>query len=61
MKEINQLKKGDLFKVKESAKDVYLYDGYNRFTKKYSAYKYEDINSFREFKKDTKVFINFEF
>lgn len=61
MKEINKLKRGDLFKVKEGAKDVYLYDGYNRSTGKYSAFKFDDINSFREFKKGTQVFINFEF
>lgn len=61
MKEINQLKKGDFFKRKETSKDVYVYDGFNRSTKKYSAFKFEDISDFMEFKKGTKVFIDFEF
>lgn len=61
MIEIEKLKKGDFFKRKEGAKDIFVFDGYNRSTKKYSSYKYEDINSFMEFKKGTKVFINFEF
>lgn len=61
MKEINKLIKGDFFKVKEGAQSVYVCDGYNRSTGKYSAFKFDDISSFREFKKGTKVFINFEF
>lgn len=61
MEEINKLKKGDVFKRKESAKEVYVYDGYNRFTRKYSAHKFDDICAYMEFKKGKEVFINFEF
>lgn len=30
---------------------VYVFTGYNRFTKKYSSYKDSDVNHYREFKK----------
>lgn len=61
MKEINELKKGEFFKRKENSKDVFVHDGYNRSTKKYSSFKFEDISAFMEFKKGTKVFVDFEF
>ena len=62
---ISQLKKGDFFTLipieepKES--QVYVRDEYNRSTKKYEAYKFEDISDFREFKGDKKVYIDFYF
>ncbi|PZP41965.1 MAG: hypothetical protein DI598_17555 [Pseudopedobacter saltans] len=59
--EINKLKKGEFLKIKESSKTVFVYDGYNRTTKKYSVYAFDDISRFREFKKGTIVHINFEF
>ena len=40
---------------------VYVRDEYNRSTKKYEAYKFEDISDFREFKGDKKVYIDFYF
>lgn len=61
MKEINNLKKDDLFKVSLKSKTVYIFKGYNRSTRKYCAYKWEDISSFREWKKGKLIFVNFEF
>lgn len=58
---IQDLKKGDYFKLKESSSIVYVYDGYNRMTRKYSAYKFSDICAYTEKKKNYQVFINFEF
>lgn len=61
MVQINTLKKGSYFKLNADTSIIWVYDGYNRSTGKYSAYKFDDINSFREFKKGKEVFINFEF
>lgn len=61
MKEISMLKKGDFFKLNEKTKIVWVYDGYNRVTKKYSAYKFNDICSFREWNRKKAVLVNFEF
>jgi hypothetical protein len=61
MVNIETLKKGDYFKISEKHSTVYVYDGYNRSTRKYSSYKYSDISDFREFKKGKQVFIGFEF
>ena len=62
---ISQLKKGDFFTLIpiEEPKDsqVYVRDDYVRSTKKYEAYKFEDVNRFRQFKGDTKVYIDFIF
>lgn len=60
MKTIEQLKKGDLFIIPEK-KTVYVFDGYNRSTRKYSSYKFEDVNHFREFKKGMVINIDFDF
>lgn len=61
MKAIDKLKKGEFFKLKESANEVWVKDDYNRHTKKYSAYAFDDISKFREFKKGREVFTEFEF
>ena len=58
---IQDLKKGDYFKLKKDTSIVYVYDGYNKSTKKYSAYKFSDINAYTEKKKNTVVFVNFDF
>ncbi len=57
---IESLKKGDIFRIAK-AKRVLVYDGYNRSTKKYSAYAYDDINHFVEKKKGTKIEVGFDF
>jgi hypothetical protein len=62
---INTLKIGDYFTAKsiENPKDseVWVFDGYNRFTKKYSGHKFNDISRFRDFSASTHVYINFTF
>lgn len=74
---IDKVKKGEYFKIaiRSKHKDgdagfyttltvmptVYVADGYNRSTKKYSAYRFEDINHFIEKKKNTPVQIGFDF
>ena len=41
---------------------VYVFTGYNRFTKKYSSYKDSDVNHYREFKKkNTIIEVCFDF
>lgn len=61
MKNIEDLKIGELFKLKKESNIVYVRSEYNRFEKKYEAYKYEDINSFTYKKKGTKVVTDFEY
>lgn len=58
---IESLKKGDFFKLKESAKEVWVKDEYNRHTKRYTAHSFDDVCKFKELKKATNVFIDFEF
>lgn len=57
---IDSLKIGDLF-IFPNKKTVYVYNGYNRFTKKYAYHKFYDISAFYEKKKGTLVQINFPF
>ena len=57
---IEKVKKGNYFRL-ENRTTVYIADGYNRSTKKYSAYSYMDINHFIEKKKGTIVEIDFEY
>lgn len=61
MKAINNLKKGDFFKLNETSPIVWVYDGYNCSTKKYSAYKFDDICHNREWNKNKMVFVDFIF
>lgn len=62
---IRELKKGDFFTLrpvdepKES--QVYVRDDYDRSEKKYGAYKFSDVNSFRSFKPTTQVYTGFTF
>lgn len=42
-------------------KSIYVADGFNRNTKKYEAYRADDINSFRQFKKGTLVNTQIDF
>lgn len=62
---IKDLKKGDFFTLKpisEPAENqVYIRDVYARDIKKYLAYKFSDVNSFREFKGDKIVYTDFIF
>lgn len=57
---IENVKKGDVFRL-IGGKAVLVADGYNRSTKKYSYYRWEDISHFGEKKKGTQVEIDFDF
>lgn len=64
LKEIQKLKKGEFFKrvsTHATFNGVWVFDGYNRYTRKYSAYSFNDINKFMEFKKGTLVLVDFTF
>lgn len=62
---LNKVKKGDYFTLKPIENplenQVYIRDDYDRETKKYSYYKFSDINRFGEKKGTTTVYINFTF
>lgn len=60
VKEIETLKKGDFLRLPGKA-PVYVFDGYNRFTKKYSVYKFDDVSMSREVAKGKFVEVDFEF
>lgn len=66
MKKIQDLKKGDYFKIIINADGkisnaVYVYDGYCNVNRKYSAYRFDDISTFRYFAKGFTVVTEFEF
>ena len=56
----NELKKGDFFKLSENG-CVYVRDSYDRSSKKYECFKYDDINSFRYLKGSKEVITDFIF
>jgi hypothetical protein len=62
---IRELKKGEFFTLKPIAEpkesQVYIRDEYDRTSKKYTAYKFNDINAFRELKPNTQVYTDFTF
>lgn len=59
---IEILKKGDLFKFPEHRSGtLYVYDGYNRHSKKYDYYRYNDVNNFKNAKKGTLVINDIDF
>lgn len=57
---IESVKKGDYFRLL-GAKRVYVADGYNRSTRRYSAYRFDDICHYIEKKKGALVEVNFDF
>jgi hypothetical protein len=57
---IEKVPKGDYFRARNGAK-VYSQQGYCRVSKKYTGQEFEDINSYRYFKKGTMVEYNFTF
>lgn len=60
--ELKELKKGDFFKLKDSdTATVYVKGEYDRSTKIYSCFKFEDVNDERFFKGSKKVFVGFTF
>lgn len=58
---IEEVKTGTFFKLKAKSNIVYIRSGYNRSTKRYEAYKFDDVNSFREFKKGKEIIVGFTF
>jgi hypothetical protein len=62
---IKELKKGDYFTIKPienpTEKQVYVRGEYDRSSKTYSCYRFDDICSFREFKADKVVYTDFTF
>ena len=64
-KELNELKKGDWFTLKEiefpKESQVYIRGEYDRSSKTYSCVKWNDMNEERFFKGTKKVFTEFTF
>lgn len=62
---VKELKKGDYFTLKpiEEPKEsqVYVRGEYDRSEKKYSCYKFSDVNAERFYKGDKEVFVDFIF
>ena len=62
---VKDLKKGDFFTLKPISEptenQVYIRDEYARDVKKYTAYKYSDVNAYRCFSGDKVVYIDFYF
>lgn len=59
---IKYLKKGEFFKIKDSEKaDVWVRDEYVRELKKYSTYKFNDINHEKLLQGDREVYVGFTF
>ena len=59
--EINKVKKGEFIKLSESAKEVWIANGYCRTNKRYEINSYSDISKFRYLSKGRLVVIDFEF
>lgn len=58
---IESLKKGDYFKLPGRATRIYVYDGYNRYSKKYAYYRFDDVNHYKDCKKGTPVVNDIDF
>lgn len=58
---IQDVKIGDLFRMKPEAKTVFQRNEFSRDNKKYMASDWDDINRTKYIKKDTIVFIGFTF
>lgn len=59
--ELRKLKPGEYFKRKPDSKKVYCKGYYDRTTKSFECYDFDDINSTLFLKASTKVYTNFEF
>lgn len=58
---IQEVKKGDVLKIRAFGKQIYLKGNYCRLNKAYECQNYFDISDFRYLKKDKIVFTEFEF
>lgn len=61
MLKIELVKQGDFFKLKETAKKVWVRGAYCRINKAYECQNFDDISDFKYLKKGKEVFIDFEF
>ena len=62
VRELKELKKGDLVKLKDlDTATVYVKGEYDRSTKTYSCFKFDDVNAERFLKGNKKVFVDFTF
>jgi hypothetical protein len=61
MKAINELKKGQFFRLLPNGKETFQYAGYCRETKKYVGESFDDISRYTYKKKGTLVLVDFEF
>lgn len=60
--QLKDVKKGEFFRISPSdTAPVWVRDDYNRSTKKYECYKFDDMNHLGEFKGTRIVIIDFEF
>lgn len=63
--EIKKVKEGEYFTLKPipepKESQVWVKGGYDRSYKEYDAYKYSDVNSYRGFKPNKKVYVGFTF
>lgn len=61
-KTIRELKKGEFFRLKDTdTSPVWIRDGYVPELRKYSTYKFDDVNHEQARKGDTMVFVGFKF
>lgn len=58
---IKSLKKGDFFKLKESANRVYVRGEYDRSSRKYACFAFDDVCYERMFKGEKLVCVGFTF
>lgn len=59
---IKDIKKGDFFRLKDSeSATVWVRDEYDKSSKKYWVYKFDDVNHGKEVKGTQKVFTEFTF
>lgn len=60
MTTLKELKKGDYFKLKPNGR-VYVRSDYDRSTKKYEYYDFDDVNIWHQTKGSKEVITDFEF
>lgn len=58
---LNRVKPNALFLRKRDSKTVYVKSCYDKLTRTFECYKYDDVMSFIYLKATTEVFINFTF
>ena len=60
--ELRNVKHGDFFRLSNSEiAPVWVRGDYNRASKKFEAYKYDNVNYWNEFRGSRIVFVDFEF